>query len=677
MPRLSFASFALSPRLRLWWAILAFLLMLFSGTRLALMLWVGQGQGLWKAAFAGIPLDLAVAVCISMPFFLGLLLFARPLRWRWFAWLGHGVALATLTTLLFGAVAELFFWNEFDSRFNGIAVNYIMFPREVIGNIGQSFDLWVDLPPVLLAGLGAYLIFRRRLQVAFAVPYQAGEVGRVMMFAAPALLFSLAMLNIGPMTFPADRHADQIADNGVRSLFAAFLTNDADYEGLYVTVPQQTLAAAMRATVQQDNTRFLAPDDQLNLWRHVENTQPQRTPNIVLVVEESFGSTFFDGLDNNRPVDLSPQLTNLAKDGLLFTNIYATGDRTVRGLEALLTSFTPIPGISTARRAGSEHMNSLPFLLKRRGYDTAFLYGGRALFDNMGHYWSTIGFDTVLDQGDIAEPGFTTIWGVADEFLFTEALNRLDAQTNSGQPMFLSMLTVSNHRPHTFPQQHLAWDERVGKFENSARYAAWAFADFVERARAHSWFADTVFIFVGDHGPRINGAAQVPVEGFRVPLLFYGPGIIPAGRNDTVGSSLDMAPTLLGLLGGSYDSPFFGVDLRHVPKGEGRIAMAHNFSIAWGRMQGGEGRLAVLQPGRTLQTYRFMSGPQPATLLAETDPHLAQTAIAVTQGAHALFYAQHYHELGGLGAIPAAPVASAARVASDGLAMPDHPPPHG
>src|SRR3546814_7838310 len=117
--------------------------------------------------------------------------------------------------------------------------------------------------------------------------------------------------------------------------------------------------------------------------------------------------------------------------------------------------------------------------------------------------------------------------------------------------------------------------------------------------RSSDWSADVcaadLYVCIGDHGPKINGAAHVPVDGFRVPLLFYSPKHIQPARNPTLGSSLDMAPTLLGLLGISFDSPFFGIDLRRVPPGGGRIAMAHNFSVAFGTRN----QLVVLEPNNS------------------------------------------------------------------------------
>jgi len=591
----------------------------------------------------GVVADAATALALGAPFLFGLYAIGPMWRRAVMRWGAHALLIVMLLILVFTAFAEIFFWNEFDSRFNSIAVNYVIFPREVIGNVRESFNLGVFLPIVgVLVGL-FYLLLRRRYDRALRMaPVSRGQRWRMVGLAGTGFVTGIAILTLLPLDLFGDRAINEISKNGFYSLMHAGLTNDAEFDGLYPTIPDEEASRLARRLVAQDNTRFIQPDGDLSLMRHVDNgAQPKRL-NVVLVLEESFGSLYMNGLDNPGPESISPQLTALAKDGLLFTNIYATGNRTVRGLEALLTSFPPIPGISTTRRAGSEGMNSLPFLLKRAGYKTAFLYGGRAAFDNMGHYWSTIGFDRVLQQSDIREIGFSTIWGAADEYLFTEAIKRLDEMTTDKAPVFLSLLTVSNHRPYTYPAGRIDKNPKQKRKENSATYADWAFGDFIERARKRPWFADTVFIFIGDHGPRVYGAAQVPVPSYRVPLLFYAPKHIKPERNAALGSSMDMAPTLLGLLGMSYDSPFFGVDLRRVPPGGGRVAMEHNFSVALG-----DGKnVAMLLPGRQLRGWSMTPGPNALTPQPDVDAELLRQTIALYQTAHRLFYARQYHELG-------------------------------
>lgn len=287
-------------------------------------------------------------------------------------------------------------------------------------------------------------------------------------------------------------------------------------------------------------------------------------------------------------------------------------------------------------------MNSLAYIMRHQGYKTAFLYGGRALFDNMGKFWSSTGFEDVWDQGEIDDQGFKTIWGVADEYLFSEALKRLDAHANDDKPFLLSMLTVSNHRPYTYPEGRIDKDPSMKRQENVATYADWAFGQFIERAKTRPWFDDTVFIFVGDHGPRLSGSAVVPVPNYRVPLLFYAPKHIKPQHNDVVGSSMDFIPTLLGLLGISYDSPFFGWDLMRVKKGEGRALMEHNFSVAYAD---GE-NVAILSPGLVNRGYSMKVGNFPLVLDEKgADPEVLDKAIGLYQTAHKMFYAQKYHSL--------------------------------
>lgn len=633
-------------RLRFWLLCLAVFTVVEATDRVAVLIWsMVSGVIFTREVLAAVPVgtldDVSTGLLLGAPFLAGLYAGAGLLRRRVLEIAGHVTLLAMLFVLVFTEAAQILFWNEFSSRFNSIAVNYLIFPREVIGNIGESFGLSQVLPAVGLVALGLYLALRRALVRALHDDLRPGERRRGFAVAAVALIAGAGAMLLSPIDIFLDRTIAEAAKNGFHSFIRAALTNNQRYDGIYLGMPEEEAWPLVRDMVAQSNTTFLRPERDGNLLRHVDNGAAPRKLNVVMILDESFGSTYVDGLDNNRSVSISPRLSRLAKDGLFFTNIYATGNRTVRALEAVFTSFPPIPGISTARRSGSEGMDSLPFLLRQQGYQTAFLYGGRAAFDNMGHFWSTVGFDQVWEQGDIADQGFTTIWGVADEYLYGEALKRLDALAGAGRPTFLAMLTVSNHRPYTYPAGRIDKDPAKNRRESAATYADWAFGDFIEKARGHAWSRDTVFVFMGDHGPRVYGAARVPVPSYRIPLLFYSPAHIPPERNPVLGSNMDVAPTLLGLLGLSYDSPFFGVDLRRVPPGGGRIAMDHNFSVAVGNGR----EVAMLLPGRGTRGYAMEIGPHELQPLAEPDPDMLRRTIALIQTAHHMFYRHEYHDL--------------------------------
>jgi phosphoglycerol transferase MdoB-like AlkP superfamily enzyme len=595
-----------------------------------------QGE-LLLALPAGILMDGAMAGLLSLPFFLILHHLPGLLQKRWVSMLASLMLLGLLWNLFFSNVAALIFWEEFSSRFNGIAVNYLLFPREVIGNINQSFNLALLLPPVIVVTLVAFWKLRPRLSAAIAHEGRASH-GRFYSVIAPAFAVSLGIVYAAPVSISDNREANEIANNGYYSFLRAAWTNDTQYDGIYPGMHEAEAIALTRQMVAQDNTTFLTPAGTRSLMRHIDNGDTPNKLNVVLVINESFGSTYVDNLDNTRGEIITPNLTRLSKDGLWFTNLYSTGVRTVRGLEGILTSFSPIPGISTARRPGSQGMNSMAFLLKDFGYETAFLYGGRKLFDNMGNYWSGIGFDTVWEQSDIKEIGFDTIWGAADEYIYDEALRRIETMSSVKKPFFLSLLTISNHRPYTYPEGRIDKNPADKRKENVATYADWSFGRFIEMARKQPWFDNTVFIFVADHGPRLSGAAQVPVDRYRVPLLYYAPKHIQPEQIEALGSIIDLGPTLMGLLGLSFDSPFFGVDMRRVAKGEGRIMMSHNYAIGYGQ----KGHVVTIDPSGNSHGYEMPEGDKQLIRTPAPDPETKAKVIAITQTAHQMFYADEY-----------------------------------
>jgi phosphoglycerol transferase MdoB-like AlkP superfamily enzyme len=658
-PRREIAAFQtsdrISPRLGFWLLCLGIFMLLSAAVRLTLTIWIALDtpDSFWSFAVAwlvGLADDAATAVLLGLPFLLGLYLLNRVFRWRTGKALAHLLLVGLLGLAVFAAVAELFFWDEYNSRFNGIAVYYLIFPKEVLGNIRESFDLRIYLPAIAAIVLAIYAVLRRRLNHVLDTPLQSGEWRRSTAVAAAATLLALPFLHGGPYEPVIARTTNELAVNGMHSILNAFLTNDSKYDGIYPGIDEAEAIPLLRDMVRQDNTANLAAPGERSLRRHIDNgPMPAKKLNVVLVLEESFGSVYFDDVFEDRQRGyrntVSPNWHRIAEDGLLFTNIYATGDRTVRALEAIFTSFPPIPGISTARRNGSEGMNSLPFLLRQFGYRSTFLYGGPTSFDNMGYFWRSIGFDRVLGQSDIADRGFKTIWGVADEYMFKEALARIDDMATEPGPFFFACLTVSNHRPFRYPDGRIPQRPGLGFKEQAAAYADWSLGQFIDAARGKPWFDDTVFVLIGDHGPKVWGAAQIPVQGFRVPLVIYAPKHLKPARNAILGSSMDVAPTLLGLLGLSYDSPFFGIDLHRVPPGGGRIAMAHNFDVAVGN-----GRNAViLTPKGATRPYAMQPGPfQLQPVPAETVPALImKQAAAQTQTAHRMFYARQYHELSG------------------------------
>ncbi len=354
----------------------------------------------------------------------------------------------------------------------------------------------------------------------------------------------------------------------------------------------------------------------------------------MLVLEESLGSLFVGSLHPEGPA-CTPQFDSLAENGLFFTNIYATGNRTVRGVEASLLSFPPIPGQSIVKRPLNENLFSLPSILKENGYQTVFLYGGRSYFDNFQQFASNNNFDRIIDQTDFKNVTFETIWGVCDGDLFDNSLLTFDSLHAVGKPFFATMITVSNHKPYLYPEGKIPFDPKKQERLRAVRYADFAIGDFVRKARNHDFFDSTIFVFLGDHGARVYGWQQIPMDSYEIPILFYCPALIPAGqRVETLGSQMDLAPTLLDVLNFSYSSKFFGRSLLESHQGYDCALLSHNRDVALLR----NNRLALLgiKMENGLWDRDSIDGKFTA-LPIESDSTLLLDAIAYYQTAYRLY----------------------------------------
>ena len=271
-----------------------------------------------------------------------------------------------------------------------------------------------------------------------------------------------------------------------------------------------------------------------------------------------------------RPA-ISPEFDRLASEGLLLENCYATGERTIQGLEATICSFPPLPGVGVVSRPQSmQGFSTLAAVLnQQRDYETLFLYGGQGIFDRMRGFFLRNGYQRFIEEEDFDDFVFKGSWGVSDEDVYAAADREFREIHGRGRPFFATILTVSLHSPWEYPEgriQPLPEDTpRPGGFDyeelNTFLYADYALGNFIRQAGTADYFKDTLFVFVGDHGVHLRGKQLVPMDEYRVAALLYAPARLKPERISRAVSQLDIAPTIMGLVGGSYRSTFFGHDL--------------------------------------------------------------------------------------------------------------------
>ena len=390
----------------------------------------------------------------------------------------------------------------------------------------------------------------------------------------------------------------------------------------YPTIDDKQALKIARKQVVTPNQSFV---NSSNIDRINNATNPKKL-NVVLVIVESLSADFMTAFGNTQ--NITPYLDKLAQESLLFTNFYATGTRTVRGLEAILLSVPPTPGSSIIRRPNTENMFTAGSVFKDYDYDVSFFYGGYGYFDNMLEFFSSNGYK-FIDRNNLKkeEITFSNIWGVADEDIFKKSLQYFDEQSDNKKPFFSVVLTTSNHRPFNFPEGRIDLKPGSGRAAG-VKYTDYAIKEFIETAKTKAWFDDTIFIITADHCSSSAGKTHLPVEKYHIPLLIYSPKILKAQVVESLSSQIDIAPTIFGILDFQYKTKFFGKDILNYPAERAFIGTYQML----GYLKNNE--LVVLSPNKNPLSYSIT---QESQLIKENNPNLVNKAISFYQSAYLFF----------------------------------------
>lgn len=565
----------------------AIYLSLFSLGRLALSLWhapqVAQIEdALWLFP-VGLRMDLMLlSALLVAPSLLLLLLPSTGARY-WQPLLAGLFGLLGTILLLFEAITPTFL-SVYNARPNHLLVEYLANPSEITAILltGFKLELLAGIM-IMLAGGGWTARYTYRLMRA-ARPW----FGWQRLLAVPLVLALLTLgarsslsdspANLGIAAFSEDSLVNELALNSSYAVaYAAYnlLSQQDALASRYGDMPRDEVIRRVRRQMLLPEEVF---DDPAIPTAHLQRPAQalERPRNLVIILAESLSAEFVASLGG---LPLSPRFDTLAKQGVYFTRLFATGKRSNRGLESVVTGALPLPLISAIKlRLAQSDFFTLPALLKTHGYRTSFLYGGDANFDNMRRFLSYNGIERVIEGDDIANARFRNHWGVSDEDLFAAAntLFRNNDKQNGSKPFVSVILTLSNHEPFTFPDGDFALYEQPRATQNNvARYADYALGEFFTQARKEAYYDNTVFLVVADHGVEIHRArGLIPAAKYHVPALILAPDIQPR-RIDTLTSQIDLPPTVLGLLGITTRHPMPGRNLLHLPDNTPGRAIYH------------------------------------------------------------------------------------------------------
>lgn len=600
--------------------------------------------GIIKIYGTGFVFDFGVALFFSLLYALYLLVF--PSKWsnsrlnRVLTYTGFFIS--TLI-LMFSFFAEFTFWGEFESRFNFIAVDYLIYTYEVVNNINESYPLPLLIGGMLLVtGLLTWL-FTRRGYFRFSFTATSNLKERILfsgLIIVGVLLYGTQISNT-LAEGSANRYQNELSKAGVYSFFAAFKNNELNYEHFYKLIDQKKAFEIVRQQLSDSSVQFQKEGN--SILRTIHEGDSAQLPNVIMITIESFSADFMERFGNQQHI--TPFLDSLAGKSLLFTRLYATGTRTVRGMEALSLAVPPTPGSSIVRRPGNEDLTTIGQIFRAKGYATSFFYGGDGYFDNMNHYFGNNGY-AVTDRGrnlvvqDELKAGRTRIadslvrfenaWGISDEDLYQAVIRDADTKHQQGKRFYDFVMTTSNHRPYTFPSGTIDLPSGSGR-EAAVKYTDYAIRQFIHSIQSKPWFKNTVVILVADHCASSAGKNEIDISKYHIPALVYH---LPVAHPDSISvmcSQIDIYPTLFHLLGWTYQSNLYGQNVLKAGY-QPRVLLGTYQKLAYLKQD----QLVILSPQQKAETYRY--DPVGNRQIPEKiKDEVIQEAIANYQSAYYLF----------------------------------------
>ncbi|MFK5958933.1 MAG: LTA synthase family protein [Lutibacter sp.] len=546
--------------------------------------------------------------------------------------------------MFFSFLSELTFWEEYQKRFNFIAVDYLLYTYEVVQNINQSYPLPLILGILIIITFFAIKIAQNKNAFKFTFNNSNSFKTKLIPTLFWVILLSLYQLNIqsNQAEIFSNQYENEITKSGPYSFFAAYKKNELNYTNFYLTNPLNLSYKIIRKLIPSEKDSLI--ENSKSIERYISNTGIEQNPNVIFIGLESLSAKFMKRFGNKK--NLIPAIDSLAKKSIFFTNLQATGTRTIRGMEAIALSIPPTPGRSIVKRENNDNLFTIGEVFKQKGYTRTFFYGGDGHFDNMNIFFSNNGFNIVdrknkyrlnevyptkRSQITDDEVTFENAWGICDGDLYNKVLKEADKQYEIGQPFFNFIMTSSNHKPYTYPNGII----NIPSGENRAgalKYTNWSFEKFFKEAKGKPWFKNTVFVIVSDHCAYSAGRSEINVESYHIPAFIYNLQNKKAEEVTKLSSQIDIFPTLFGYLNWSYKSNLFGKDINKMKPKDERALIANHRKL--GLLKGN--KLLILDSQKNYSFYQWNSKNN-KLINTKTDSLFLKETIAYYQTAFDLF----------------------------------------
>jgi phosphoglycerol transferase MdoB-like AlkP superfamily enzyme len=544
---------------------------------------------------------------------------------------------------IFSFLAEVPFWQEYQRRFNFIAVDYLLYTYEVIENIHQTFPLPLLIGIIILILILSVLFAKKR--DAYEHTFENSDSFKTKLIPSILILTILVLFHFNIKNIQAEVftnvNENELAKSGLYSFFAAHKSNELNFKEFYATINLDENYSILRNVIKAENDSLLTIKKDIK--RFTINNGEELKPNVIFIGLESLNASFMERFGNKK--NWTPGLDSLAKKSIFFTNLYATGTRTIRGMEAISLAIPPTPGRSIVKRENNNNLFTVGEVFKQKGYTRTFIYGGDGHFDNMTNYFSNNGFDIVdrkkthrlneklptkrtrIEDDEIT---FENAWSACDGDVYNKLIKIADEQHKNKEPFFNFVMTSSNHNPYTFPKGVIDSDEKTR--ENAVKYSDKTFQQFFEKAKNKPWFKNTVFVIMSDHCAYSAGRTEIDVRNHHIPAYIFNLENQSPQEINKLSSQIDVFPTLFGYLNWSYNTRFFGKDISKMTPKDERAFIGNHRKVGLLKPN----KLLILETQKKHASYHWNQKENKLSLI-RTDTVFLNETISYYQSAYDLY----------------------------------------
>jgi phosphoglycerol transferase MdoB-like AlkP superfamily enzyme len=493
-------------------------------------------ETVWGIFWNGIRMDFSMSGYLSVIPFLLVSMSNFIKKSRLENWIfSYTFVVVFIITLI--VVIDLQVFNTWGYRLDATPLHYLKSPREAWASVSSSPILQLFISFILLLIVASYITYRiitkniDNWNHIENLPFIPVSVLMVIALIIPIRgSIGISPMNQSTVYFSTNNFANISAVNAPWNFFSSMVNGTYDKVNPFTYLPKETLTEAIKELYSTSNKTELVLKKEI------------KKPNVLFIVWESFTKKATEKNINGEAV--TPNFNALKTEGIYFSNIYASGDRTEKGLPAILSGYPaqPIASIITEPNKSAK----LPVLSKDfgdNGYSTAFFYGGETDFANIKSYLYAADFQRIVSKQDFDKKDWNSKWGAHDGIVYQKFLAE---HSKINQPFFSTLLTLSSHEPFEVPIEiKFAGDDEETKFMNAMYYADQSLGNFITEAKKQAWWQNTLVIIIADHGHRIPETGN-KVDDFKIPMLWLG-GVLEKTNieNTQVASQIDIASTLL------------------------------------------------------------------------------------------------------------------------------------